>query len=284
MRLRRTFFHWVAGIWSASKARRTSSPAICPSALPRSMSAITDSESAISGGSVRDVLADTNNLSERWKRLPTPAGWCWTGADDHRLGMGRGRGQGPGSCTAPARAAVFPPSAITSLGHRLTSRSVTPNSSWPESHPDCHDAGHTVVHAGRTRPDAVVRGRRGCCGAGPRRARVRRPGVERVAHAGGAGPPPGLRREVPPPDGVPGTSGASAPPPTPSAARASTSRAAVRPRVSARAGRGPRARPPDAPSGAGAWRSRHRSRPRRRGPRRSARGARRTPRRGGHRR
>ncbi|AEW96960.1 hypothetical protein SCATT_45890 [Streptantibioticus cattleyicolor NRRL 8057 = DSM 46488] len=25
----------------------------------------------ISGGSVRDVLADTNNLSERWERLPT---------------------------------------------------------------------------------------------------------------------------------------------------------------------------------------------------------------------
>ncbi|MFB7395974.1 MULTISPECIES: hypothetical protein [unclassified Streptomyces] len=36
------------------------------------MSAITDSDSAISGGSVRDVLADTNNLSERWKRLPAP--------------------------------------------------------------------------------------------------------------------------------------------------------------------------------------------------------------------
>ncbi len=73
LRLRRTFFHWVGGIWSASKARRTSSPAICPSAFPRSMSAITDSDSAISGGSVRDVLADTNNLSERWKRLPTPS-------------------------------------------------------------------------------------------------------------------------------------------------------------------------------------------------------------------
>ncbi|MCC3772078.1 hypothetical protein K6I34_005369 [Streptomyces sp. UNOC14_S4] len=73
LRLRRTFFHWVGGIWSASKARRTSSPAICPSAFPCSMSAIRDSDSAISGGSVRDVLADTNNLSERWKRLPAPA-------------------------------------------------------------------------------------------------------------------------------------------------------------------------------------------------------------------
>jgi hypothetical protein len=33
------------------------------------MSAIRDSDSAISDGSVRDVLADTNNLSERWERL-----------------------------------------------------------------------------------------------------------------------------------------------------------------------------------------------------------------------
>ncbi|MEU7010538.1 hypothetical protein [Streptomyces sp. NPDC046332] len=37
------------------------------------MSAITDSDSAISGGSVRDVLADTNNLSERWKTASGPA-------------------------------------------------------------------------------------------------------------------------------------------------------------------------------------------------------------------
>jgi len=49
------------------------------------MSAITDSDSAISGGSVRDVLADTNNLSERWKRLPPPQDR--PGADDRRLGM-----------------------------------------------------------------------------------------------------------------------------------------------------------------------------------------------------
>ncbi|MFD9432099.1 hypothetical protein [Streptomyces sp. NPDC060002] len=28
---------------------------------------MTETDSAISGGSVRDVLADTNNLSERWK-------------------------------------------------------------------------------------------------------------------------------------------------------------------------------------------------------------------------
>lgn len=215
---------------------------------------------------------------------PRP-GWCWTGADDHRLGMGRGRGQGPGSCTAPARAAVFPPSAITSLGHRLTSRSVTPNSSWPKSHPDCPDAGHTVVHAARTRPDAAVRGRRRWCGAGPRRgpvsADLRSKACVRPVSPGRL---PGLRLEVPPPDCVPGASRASAPPPTPSGGTCEYSRAAVRTPVSARAGRGPRARPPGAPSGAGAWRSRHPSRPRRRGPRRSARGARRRPRRAGRRR
>jgi hypothetical protein len=33
------------------------------------MSAISAVDSAISGGSERDVLADTNNLSERWERL-----------------------------------------------------------------------------------------------------------------------------------------------------------------------------------------------------------------------
>ncbi|GAA1923236.1 hypothetical protein GCM10009716_34580 [Streptomyces sodiiphilus] len=33
------------------------------------MSAITESDSAISAGSVREVLADTNNLSELWGRL-----------------------------------------------------------------------------------------------------------------------------------------------------------------------------------------------------------------------
>jgi hypothetical protein len=47
------------------------------------MSAITDSDSAISGGSVRDVLADTNNLSERWKTASGPT-HDRAGADDHR--------------------------------------------------------------------------------------------------------------------------------------------------------------------------------------------------------
>src|SRR5262249_1312352 len=54
------------------EGRRTSSPAICPSAFPRSRRAMTETDSAISGGSVRDVLADTNNLSERWKTASGP--------------------------------------------------------------------------------------------------------------------------------------------------------------------------------------------------------------------
>ncbi|WP_196217981.1 hypothetical protein [Streptomyces blattellae] len=33
---------------------------------------MTETDSAISGGSVRDVLADTNNLSERWKTASGP--------------------------------------------------------------------------------------------------------------------------------------------------------------------------------------------------------------------
>ncbi|GAA3875250.1 hypothetical protein GCM10023084_30310 [Streptomyces lacrimifluminis] len=34
---------------------------------------MTETDSAISGGSVRDVLADTNNLSNVGKRLPAPS-------------------------------------------------------------------------------------------------------------------------------------------------------------------------------------------------------------------
>jgi hypothetical protein len=56
------------------------------------MSAITETDSAISDGSVRDVLADTNNLSERWKAASGPV-HRRTGADDRRLGMGRRRGR-----------------------------------------------------------------------------------------------------------------------------------------------------------------------------------------------
>jgi len=64
------------------------------------MSAMTETDSAISGGSVRDVLADTNNLSERWKTASGPVryGQEPTTAD---LGMGRRRGLGPGRITAP---------------------------------------------------------------------------------------------------------------------------------------------------------------------------------------
>ncbi len=115
LRLRRTFFHWVAGIWSASKARRTSSPAICPSALPRSMSAITDSESAISGGSVRDVLADTNNLSERWKRLPTPGRVVLDRSRRPPTGDGPGARAGAGELHSTRKGCCLP-----SVGHHLS--------------------------------------------------------------------------------------------------------------------------------------------------------------------
>ncbi|GAA1156953.1 hypothetical protein GCM10009654_11060 [Streptomyces hebeiensis] len=77
------------------------------------MSAITDSDSAISGGSVRDVLADTNNLSERWERLPAPprigpepttVDWEW--ADGAGLDLG-------GEYSA-IRGGRIPSSAVTS--------------------------------------------------------------------------------------------------------------------------------------------------------------------------
>ena len=133
LRLRRTFFHWVGGIWSASKARRTSSPAICPSAFPRSMSAITDSDSAISGGSVRDVLADTNNLSKRWKTASGPA-QDRAGADDHRLGMCRGRGLNLGAAQRHAWP-LYSFLGCYLLSHRMVPRSVTRNLRGPSHTP-----------------------------------------------------------------------------------------------------------------------------------------------------
>ncbi|CAK7280407.1 hypothetical protein SGPA1_11185 [Streptomyces misionensis JCM 4497] len=122
----------MAGIWSASKARRTSSPAICPSAFPRSMSAMTETDSAISGGSVRDVLADTNNLSERWK---TASGTVHCGREPTTgLGMGRRRGRGPGGFTAPCPASVFPPR-LSPLRSSRCPHECYAHSAWPESHP-----------------------------------------------------------------------------------------------------------------------------------------------------
>ncbi|GAA3486022.1 hypothetical protein GCM10018987_01010 [Streptomyces cremeus] len=74
------------------------------------MSANTDSDSAISGGSVRDVLADTNNLSKAMEMAsgpepaggpePTTTGWGWcTG----------GPGENLGPSAMPRAASAFPP-------------------------------------------------------------------------------------------------------------------------------------------------------------------------------
>ncbi|GAA3708570.1 hypothetical protein GCM10023082_03240 [Streptomyces tremellae] len=77
------------------------------------MSAITDSDSAISGGSVRDVLADTNNLSERWEGLPAPPD---NGPEPTTDGWGchRRRGLEPGKDYSPACGGRIPLSAATS--------------------------------------------------------------------------------------------------------------------------------------------------------------------------
>ncbi|GGX71290.1 hypothetical protein GCM10010515_43520 [Streptomyces fructofermentans] len=74
---------------------------------------MTETDSAISGGSVRDVLADTNNLSERWKTASGPVREG-TGADDRRLGMGRRRGREAGKSHSALFGVRIPCSAVTS--------------------------------------------------------------------------------------------------------------------------------------------------------------------------
>ncbi|GAB1338265.1 hypothetical protein ACE1SV_48550 [Streptomyces sp. E-15] len=84
---------------------------------------MTETDSAISGGSVRDVLADTNNLSERWK---TASGTVHCGREPTTgLGMGRRRGRG----REDAQRRVRRPYSLRGyhlLGHRAVSTSVTP--------------------------------------------------------------------------------------------------------------------------------------------------------------
>ncbi|GGZ36629.1 hypothetical protein GCM10010365_66820 [Streptomyces poonensis] len=93
---------------------------------------MTETDSAISGGSVRDVLADTNNLSERWKTAsgpvhcgqePTTADWGWA---DGAGGAGRAQ-----------RHERRPYSLLGChlLGHRAVPRSVTPNLRGPSHTP-----------------------------------------------------------------------------------------------------------------------------------------------------
>ncbi|AKZ58571.1 hypothetical protein SAM23877_5526 [Streptomyces ambofaciens ATCC 23877] len=121
----------MAGIWSASKARRTSSPAICPSAFPRSMSAMTETDSAISGGSVRDVLADTNNLSERWKTASGPV----RDGREPTTGLEWADGAGePGDAQRRERR-PYSLRGCHLLGHRVAPTSVTPNPRGPSHTP-----------------------------------------------------------------------------------------------------------------------------------------------------
>src|ERR1044072_3343188 len=96
------------------------------------MRAMTETDSAISGGSVRDVLADTNNLSERWKTASGPV----HGGQEPTTGLGvaDGAGVGPGRCTAPETASVFPPR-LSPLRSSRCSRERYAQSAWPESHP-----------------------------------------------------------------------------------------------------------------------------------------------------
>ena len=63
VRARMTLLALAIGMSASSKACRTSSAAMCPCALPRSMSATRWADSAISAGSGREVLADTKTLS-----------------------------------------------------------------------------------------------------------------------------------------------------------------------------------------------------------------------------
>lgn len=95
LRLRMTFFHLVTGIWSASNAWRTSSPAICPWALPRSMSASRAADSAISG-EANGMCWPTRTTSRTMSGLePVPAARAGgeeiarqaRGVDSDRLGL-----------------------------------------------------------------------------------------------------------------------------------------------------------------------------------------------------
>jgi hypothetical protein len=74
---------------------------------------MTETDSVISGGSVRDVLADTNNLSERWKTAygPVPCGPEPTTAD---LGMGRRARAWAGEMNSAVNGSCIPSSTVTS--------------------------------------------------------------------------------------------------------------------------------------------------------------------------
>ncbi|GHC81724.1 hypothetical protein GCM10010349_65080 [Streptomyces flavofungini] len=74
---------------------------------------MTETDSAISGGSVRDVLADTNNLSERWKTASGPV-HCGPEPTTDGWGFGPTARAGPWSSDSAVNDGCIPSSAITS--------------------------------------------------------------------------------------------------------------------------------------------------------------------------
>ncbi|MDO0911166.1 MULTISPECIES: hypothetical protein [Streptomyces] len=73
---------------------------------------MTETDSAISGGSVRDVLADTNNLSERWKTASGPVHGGQEPTTD--LGIGPTVRAGAGKMHSALSGVRIPSSAVTS--------------------------------------------------------------------------------------------------------------------------------------------------------------------------
>ncbi|GHF11103.1 hypothetical protein GCM10017776_31110 [Streptomyces griseoluteus] len=93
---------------------------------------MTETDSAISGGSVRDVLADTNNLSERWKAA---SGTVRHGQEPTTgLGMGRRRGRGREETQRLARR-PYSLRGCSPLRSSRCFRERYAQSAWPESHP-----------------------------------------------------------------------------------------------------------------------------------------------------
>jgi len=114
------------------------------------MSAMTETDSAISGGSVRDVLADTNNLSERWKTAsgpvrygqePTTADWGW--AD----GAGWGREE-----TQRLERRPYSLPRLSPLRSSRSARERYAQSAWPESHPVSVQKRSDTDRGGHPRP------------------------------------------------------------------------------------------------------------------------------------
>src|SRR4051812_21190645 len=106
------------------------------------MRAMTETDSAISGGSVRDVLADTNNLSERWKTASGPV------QDGQEPTAGLGIGPTARASREDAQRRKRRPYSLLGchlLGHRAVSPSVTPNLRGPSHTLQVLKNGHTLT-------------------------------------------------------------------------------------------------------------------------------------------